>query len=66
MKKELDKSITCSGCDNFTFCTAKQAVDNFVGDVMKTGLFRGEDSIGALDFYMTLANNCRKYDAIKD
>jgi hypothetical protein len=67
MKKKLDKSVTCSKCDNFAFCIAKQAADEFAKKVMGTGLFRGgEDSIGTLESYMLLANNCRKFDNIND
>ena len=62
MKRELDESVTCAGCDNFTFCIAKKAADEFAQKAMSTGLFRGEDSIGALEFYMLLANNCRKFE----
>lgn len=66
MKKKFDKSVTCSGCDNYTFCVAKSAADEFVKKIVSTGLFRGENSIGGLEIYITLANNCRKFDKIKE
>lgn len=65
MKKELDKAVTCTACDNFTFCIAKESADEFVKRAMSTGLFRGDKNLSALDIYSMLANNCRKFDKME-
>lgn len=63
-KEEL--VVSCVYCDNFPFCAAKNAADKFADAMIRTGLFRGDNTFNTTDVYVFLATRCRKFDRIED